>query len=258
MGQPLGGRRVLVTRARHQASKLSEGLRELGAEPVEVPVLEIQPPVSWQPLEAALHRIDSYHWLVFTSSNAVEAVLNRIAVARVPIAHSRAKIAAVGQTTAAALENAGFKVDYVPEKYVAESLVETFPDDVEAKRFLLARAETARDVIPAALRAHGATVDVVDAYRNGIPASAPEDLSRALILPLDGAAFTSSSTVSHLAQTARSAGVPFPFPGVRAISIGPVTSQTLRESGWPPAAEANPHDVPGLIAAIRHVLEPRS
>jgi uroporphyrinogen-III synthase len=97
-------------------------------------------------------------------------------------------------------------------------------------------------------------VDVVDAYRNVVPEAAPEQLRRALAEGIDAAAFTSSSSVSHLAEAARLAGVEWPFAGVLAVSIGPITSETLRSLGWPPAGEANPSDIPGLIEASVQVL----
>ncbi len=119
---------------------------------------------------------------------------------------------------------------------------------------MLARAAIARDVIPDALRAAGATVDVVDAYRNVMPESAPALLREGLHKGIDAAAFTSSSTVTHLAEAARHAGITFPFTGVAAISIGPITSKTLRELNWEPAAEAAQSDVPGLIQAVARAL----
>jgi uroporphyrinogen-III synthase/uroporphyrinogen III methyltransferase/synthase len=148
----------------------------------------------------------------------------------------------------------GLKVDLVPESYVAESLVAALAPQIAGMRALLARAAIARDVIPDALRAAGAVVDVVDAYRNIMPAAAPELLRAALKKGIDAATFTSSSSVTHLADAARAAGVAFPFAGVSAISIGPVTSQTLRDFGWMPAAEADPSDIPGLVAAAGRTL----
>lgn len=254
MSLPLAGRRILVTRAAQQAGKLSEGLRALGAEPVEVPVLEIGPPESYEALDNALHDLKGYDWVIFTSTNAVKAVAKRAYHLLAPLPASEPpKIAAVGEATADALRNAGLHVDFQPEKYVAESLIEQFPENVKGRRILLARAAVARDVIPEALHAMGATVDVAEAYRNTLPARAPEMLKQALQRPVDAATFTSSSTVTHLALAARNAGVPFPLK-VPAISIGPVTSQTLREHGWEPAVEAEPHDVPGLIAATTKIL----
>ncbi len=106
------------------------------------------------------------------------------------------------------------------------------------------------------MRQAGALVDVVDAYQNALPAVAPEQLRRALANGIDAATFTSSSSATHLAEAAREAGLPWPFPQVPAVSIGPITSQTLRDLGWEPAAEATPSDIPGLIDAVVRVLHP--
>lgn len=253
---PLAGRRILVTRAFHQAGKLSEGLRAAGATPVEVPVLEIAPPDSFDPLDKALRQLDLYDWVIFTSANTVRALAKRgaeIGAAAQPKAN--VKVAAVGAATAATAREAGWSITVVPESYVAESLVTEAGSAIGAgSHVLLARAAVARDVIPDALRAAGAIVDVVDAYRNVVPEGASERLRGALTAGLDAATFTSSSSVEHLADAARAAGVTFPFEGVLAVSIGPITSQTLRGMGWEPAAEAEPHDVPGLIAAVVRVL----
>jgi uroporphyrinogen-III synthase len=282
---PLAGRRVLVTRAAHQAGKLSEGLRALGAEPVEVPVLEIQPPTDFAPLDRALRSLDSYNWLILTSANTVRALVERAEVLGLPLAPGpRLQVAAVGEATAVAACKSGLQVALVPEKYVAESLVKDLLNkgnradalkgqgfsraesanhkegalaparSLRGLRFLLARAEIARDVIPDVLRAAGAVVDVVDAYRNVMPPAAPELLRAALEKGIDAATFTSSSSVTHLAEAAHNAGIAFPFAGVRAISIGPISSQTLRDHGWEPVAEAAVSDVPGLIAAVDRVL----
>jgi uroporphyrinogen-III synthase len=253
---PLAGRRILVTRAAQQAGKLSNGLRDLGAFAVEVPVLEIAPPLSFGALDLALGRIGQYDWIIFTSANTVASLKTRgEAIGLIPAASSKAKVAAVGTATASAAREAGWNVTLIPESYVAESLVASLEkQEVRGERVLLARAEVARDVIPDALRRAGAIVDVVDAYRNVIPEAAPGQLRRALAEGLDAATFTSSSSVTHLADVARAANVGFPFAGVPAVSIGRVTSATLRVAGWEPAAEADPHDVPGLIAAVENLL----
>ena len=125
---------------------------------------------------------------------------------------------------------------------------------VAGRRVLLARATVARDTIPDALRAAGATVDVVDAYRNVLPENTPELLQQALEKGIDAATFTSSSSVTHLREAALAAGIAWPFAGVAAASIGPITSQTLREHGWEPAAEAEPFDIPGLLIAVERIL----
>jgi uroporphyrinogen-III synthase len=251
----LAGKRVLVTRAAHQATKLSDGLRALGAEPVEVPVLEIQPPQSYAALDDALAHLDRYDWLIFTSANAIPVIHDRMMDLGIPCSSIRARIAAIGNATAQAVDALlHLTVSITPAEYVAESLVAELAPQIAGKRVMLARAEIARDVIPNALRAAGATVDVVDAYRNVLPAAAPEMLRKALSDGIDAATFTSSSSVTHLAAAARAAGIAFPFAGVRAVSIGPITSKTLRELGWEPAAEASPSDIAGLVAAVSQFL----
>jgi len=253
--QQLAGRRILVTRALHQAGKLCDGLRALGAEPVEVPVLEIQPPKSYEALDAALRRLNSYDWLIFTSANAVPITDVRTKDLGITLSEFKPKVAAIGKATAQAVEIfLHQKVSLTPREYVAESLVAELAPQIAGKRVLLARAEIARDVIPDALRAAGAQIDVVEAYRNVMPKAAPEQLRQALADGMDAATFTSSSSATHLAEAAHAAGIAWPLAGVPAVSIGPITSQTLRELNWPPAAEADPSDITGLIAAVVRVL----
>ena len=255
MTVPLAGRRILVTRAAHQAGKLSDGLRSLGAEPVEVPVLEIQPPESFKALDAAIGALASYDWLIFTSTNTVQAILGRAKQIGVSLSlPDSVRVAAVGGSTADALRAAELPVSFIPKRYVAESLIDELAEDWAGQRVLLARAAVARDVIPDALRTAGATVDVVDAYRNVLPEAAPALLRAALAAEINAATFTSSSSVTHLAEAAQAAEIAVPLVGVRAVSIGPITSATLREAGWEPAAEADPHDIPWLITAVAKTL----
>lgn len=254
---PLAGRRVLVTRAAGQASRLSEELRRLGAGPVEIPVLEIQPPESYEPLDAVIrNHFNQYDWLIFTSANAVRAVAERAAEQGITLPVPQLpRVAAIGPATAAAAEKFGLKVTLIPEvAYRAEGLLESLGTQTTGKRVLIARAAIARDVIPGALRAAGAQVDVVEAYRNVLPESAPEQLREAFREKIDAVTFTSSSSVTHLKQAAEKAGIGFPFAGVLAISIGSITSQTLREHNWEPATEANPSDISGLVAATAKLL----
>ena len=252
---PLVGRRVLVTRATHQAGKLIEGLRALGAEPVEVPMLEIRAPQNLAPLDEALLKLNEYDWLILTSANTVRALAVRAAELGIDLQHhAQTSVAVIGRATAESARSVGFRVDLVPETFVAESLVEKLAGEARGKRFLLARASDAREVIPNALRQAGGTVDLVDAYRNVLPEETHELLRSALKVRIDAATFSSSSGVTHLAIASKNAGIAFPLAGVAAVSIGPVTSRTLREMGWEPAAEANPSDVSGLIDAVVRVL----
>jgi len=263
---PLASRRVLVTRAIHQAGKLSEGLRALGAEPVEVPVLEIRPPESFAALDEALGRLDAgrdsqrFDWLILTSANTVAAVVERCRVLGLDVSEMKQlRVAAVGSATAEAARKADFRVTVVPESYNSEGVVAALGNSILGKRVLLARAKVARDVIPDALTAAGALMTVVDAYRTVLPEGSAERLAEALRVGVDAATFTSSSSVRNLAEVAREAGVGFPLTGpggqVKAISIGPVTTATLREFGWEEAGEAEASDLPGLIAAVVKAMQ---
>ena len=253
MKQPLLNRRILVTRGASQAPKLSNGLKELGAIPIEVPVLEIVPPESYEPLDSALRDLAQYDWLILTSSNTVRVLVERASAVGVSLTNFvPQQIGVIGTATEKAARDAGLSVTVTPNDYVAESLVVSLKD-IAGKRVLLARAAIARDVIPEALRTAGAIVEVVDAYRNIVPVAAPPQLRHAFARGLDAVTFTSSSSVTHLAEAAQAAALPFPFPYLAAVSIGPITTQTLRDLNWPPAAEADPHDIPGLITAVvRH------
>ena len=229
-GRPLFGRRVVVTRARAQASTLVEKLRALGAETVELPTIEI---VGEELRDLALA---SYDWVAFTSVNAVEQVFAGIGDAR---AFGAARVAAVGPGTAAALATRGIVADLVPPSAVAEALVEAFP--AGAGRVLLPQAAAARPVLADGLRDKGWTVEVVEAYRT-VPAR-PGDDALAAAAKADAIAFTSSSTVT--AWLALGATLP---PVV--ACIGPVTAATAAEHGVPVTVVATEHTVDGLVDAL--------
>lgn len=255
---PLAGRRILVTRAARQSSKLSEALRSMGAKPVEVPVLEIRPPDSFEPLDAILRNFSSYDWLLLTSANTVHALASRAQVLGLdlPVLQPR-QIAAIGSATADAAREIGLLITLIPERYVAESLLAALQirvGNLYGKRILLVRAKVARDILPDSLIQEGAKLTVVDVYQTGIPTNSSDLLRQALAGGLDAATFTSSSSVQNLASVAHEAGIPFPFKGVPAISIGPITSSTLRSLSWEPAAEASSSDIAGLIDAMRQRL----
>lgn len=253
---PLTGKRILVTRARHQAGQLSTELAKLGAEAIEIPAIEIIAPVSYQALDDALGHLNRYDWLVATSTNAVRTMRERATALGVAAADlSNLKVAAVGATTARSLEDWGLRVAVTPKEYVAESLLEALGDQARGKRVLIVRASIARDVIPEALKRQGAEVEIAEAYRTVIPERSIEKVRDAFEDgPPDAATFTSSSTVTNFIQMVHAAGYTHRPDGILAVSIGPITSQTLREHGWEPAAEADPHDVAGLLAATVRAL----
>jgi uroporphyrinogen-III synthase len=249
----LAGLRVLVGRARHQASALSAGLRKQGAEVLEIPFIEIRKPRSYNALDLALRHLSDYDWLILTSVNGVEAVWERLGKLRLRGKHLRhLKIAAIGPATRQAIENHGLPVHLMPEEYVAESVVASLRPKVLGKRILLARAKLARDVIPRELRKAGARVDVVEAYETLVPKTS---LGRLRAVLRDGRnrphviTFTSSSTVRNFlallgGRDRRQ------LKGVKLASIGPVTSSTLRDLGLPVDIEARRYTIPGLVEAI--------
>ena len=251
--RPLRGLRILVGRARHQASALSSGLRKLGANVIEIPFIEIRPPRSYRPLDSALKNIASYDWLILTSVNGVEALWDRLKKNRVTKKQFRhVKIAAIGPATRKAIETHGRKVHVVPKEYVAESVVKSLRRRIARKRVLLARAKVARDVIPRELRKLGAEVDVVEAYETVAPRSSQARLRAILSDPKRRPhviTFTSSSTVRNFV-TLSPRNVWRGHPRPRFASIGPVTSATLRELGLPVDIEAAQYTIPGLIDAI--------
>lgn len=253
--------RVLITRAAHQSSELANRLRDLGAEPILIPTIEIVEPHSYAALDGALANLSTFQWVLFTSPNAVLAFQRRIGEHHPRLSwrgrvfdsekqafrgegipeEEKPRVAAIGISTARALEGMGLSPDLVPPKAVAESFGESLlPHAGGGARFLLIRAETARDHLPETLRASGAEVVIAPAYRTVIPEESVTSL-RALFAEQeswpDAITFTSSSTVTNLLALLESASLTLP-EGILRASIGPITSQTLREVGYPPHVEA--------------------
>jgi uroporphyrinogen-III synthase len=282
---PLKGVRVLVGRARHQASALSSALQKLGAEVIEIPFIEIRKPRSFYPLDSALKNLGSYDWLILTSVNGVEAMwdrMGRLGCARVLEGHacSRAgsstqwaslaaeggfpRIAAIGPATKKAIEERGATVNVVPKEYVAESVVRSLRRRVRGKRVLLVRAKVARDVIPRELRKAGAHVDVVEAYETVVPLASRSRLRQLLKRPDQRPhvlTFTSSSSVRNFVKllggsrdsllTRKATGLKRrTAESIQFASIGPVTSSTLREFGLPVGIQAAKFTIPGLVRGI--------
>jgi uroporphyrinogen-III synthase len=250
--QPLAGKRILITRARHQAGRLAEALEAQGAEVLRLPTIEIIPPETYSHLDAVLEVISGFDWLIVTSANGAAALAERMQFLRIhPHQLQHLQVAAIGPATAVAVGHIGLKVCAMPEEYVAEAVVAMLKERVAGQRVLLARAAVARDVIPEQLRKCGADIHVVEAYRTVIPADSIEQV-RTLFgegepLP-DAVTFTSSSTVINFFALLAAAKVERP-QGLRAVSIGPVTTRTLHQHRWEPACEAVKYDIPGVVAA---------
>jgi uroporphyrinogen III methyltransferase/synthase len=236
--RPLHGKRIAVTRARAQASGLAATLRALGAEVVEAPAIRIVP------LPGGAPDLDGTDLVCLTSPNGVRLLFDRLRAAGLDArALSGRTVAAIGPGTARALREHGIEPDVVPERSVAESLVEAL-QPIPVTRALIARASEARDVLPDALRERGAQVDVLPLYET--VTEELDDDARAAALNADYVTFTSSSTVTRFVEAA---GGP-PHASTRIVSIGPVTTQTLRERGLETHLEARRHDIEGVIDAI--------
>ncbi|WP_158786635.1 uroporphyrinogen-III synthase [Granulicella sp. L46] len=306
--------RVLITRSPHQASALADQLRAHGADPILIPTIELADPTTFAPLDAALAHLDHFHWLLFTSANAVEAFHRRLthpaaepgapglasetwvvpsenqAPAKISVILSEGqspqpkdpdaanptstpcpfppltlpanlRIAAIGAATARALEAAGLHAELLPPQAVAESLAEALlphalqPDGTPT-RFLLLRAETARELLPDTLRAPGADVTIAPAYRTIVPTESIAAIRQLFSTRENWPAaitFTSSSTATNFIGLLEVSNLSLPQEILR-ISIGPITSQTLCDLNLPPHAEAAEPSLPSLVAEVVKAL----
>ncbi len=249
--RPLFGKKILVTRARAQASAFSECLEKLGATCIEAPVIEVVPADdNYESLDAAIAQLSSYDWLIFTSVNGVEYFFSRLEERKLDArALASAKVAAIGSSTAQALLQFGIRADLVPPQYRAEELVYSLGDAVVGKKILLPRAKKAREVLPDELRAHGAIVDVVQCYKT---VKAKEDYSeiKALLAAgkIDVVTFTSSSTVNNFVKLIGDKSI-LP-PNQIYAAIGPITAATCRKNGLNVSIEAQKYTLDGLKEVI--------
>lgn len=248
--RPLSGKRIVVTRTRKQAGALSDQLRHLGAEVIELPTIRIEPPSDVRALAELVQDAHGYDWIVFTSPNGVTAFFEMFYKLYDDARDiGGARIAAIGPATAQRVREFHLKVDLQPDEFVAEAVVREFKKvgDIENLRILIARAEEARDLLPRELGALGAIVDVAVAYRTVAEKSdRTEARSRLAAEGADMITFTSSSTVENFLAL----GLPWPA-GMEVASIGPITSKTARDRGLTIGVQATRHDIPGLVEAIR-------
>ncbi|MDD6382289.1 MAG: uroporphyrinogen-III C-methyltransferase [Selenomonadaceae bacterium] len=256
--RPMFGRKVLVTRARSQASKLTALLEELGAQVIEKPAISIAAPADdYRAVDEAIGHIEDYQWLIFTSTNGVERFFARLDKAGRDVrALGYAKIAAIGQTTANKLFSYGVRADVVPQEFRAEGVIDALKGKLPPHaRILLPRAAEAREILPEKLREQGAIVDVVPVYQTvaaDVPAEEAEALRQALAAgEIDFVTFTSSSTVRNLIKILGGAE---PLQHVRTACIGPVTAATARGYGIEPSIVAKTYTIDGLVAAMRASL----
>ncbi len=242
--KPLAGQRILVTRDTRGCAELAVEIQKLGGEAISVPLIELVPPTDPVPVEEALQETETNDWILFTSANAVRFFFE--AGARVP---RKPRLCAIGPATKAALLSRGATVAIMPAEYTAEGVVAAFEKhDLLGKRILLPRAAVARDLVPAALTELGAQVEILEVYRNVLPATAAASLKRLFTQSPKPhwILFASSSAVKHcLACVAKDA-----LAGTRIASIGPATSAVLAMHGLVFEVEAAEHTAAGLVAAI--------
>jgi len=248
--RPLSGKRIVVTRTRSQAGVLSEQLRALGGDVIELSTIRIEPPGDLRAFAELVQNAHAYDWIVFTSPNGVTAFFDLFYKLYDDAREiGGARLAAIGPATAQRIKDFHLRVDLQSEEFVAESIVREFRKQggVENLRILLARAEKARDLLPKELSALGAIVDEGFAYRT-VPETRDDSGARRRLLEegADLITFTSSSTVENFLAL----GLPWPA-GMKVASIGPVTSKTARDGGLEVAVEARRHDIPGLVDAVR-------
>jgi uroporphyrinogen III methyltransferase / synthase len=258
VARPLTGKRIVVTRARSQASSLVQRIEKLGGEVIEFPTIEIRPPESYAALDAAIANIRTYDWLLFTSVNGVEQFLFRLqSLSKSMTELEGIKVGAIGPETAKRLEGSGIKDCIVPRQYQAEGMLEALtPQMMRGKRVLIPRAAKARDALPETLRRWGAAVDVIEAYRTGLPGADSSALNR--VLQANGAdmiTFTSSSTVVNFVQLFQGQNLEALLAGIAIACIGPITKKTIEEMGGRADVVAQEFTIPGLVRAIVDYFE---
>ncbi|MEN9226654.1 MAG: uroporphyrinogen-III C-methyltransferase [Thermostichus sp. HHBFW_bins_43] len=252
---PLGGKTILVTRSEGQSEAFRELLQAQGARVLEMPTLVIQPPESWDPLDQALQQLAQFDWLLLTSANAVTYFFERLRhQGQDSRALHRLKVAVVGSKTAAVLAQYGIDPDLVPQEFVADALLEVWPEPVAGQRVLFPRVESGgREVLVQGLRQRGAQVLEVAAYQSACPKQPDPQVIAALEAgQVDILSFASSKTVHHFAQLIRQAGLDAKVwePPVQIAAIGPKTAETCRAELGRVDIEAAEYTLEGLVAAM--------
>ncbi len=259
---PLAGKKILTTRAREQADEFAAQLEKVGAEVVEFPTIEIVPPLHWDELDGAIDHLKSYDWIIFTSANGVKFFFQRLGERNLPLRlPPDLKVCAIGPATAKPLKKRGARVDYTPEKFIAEAVLDGFREmAIQGQRILLARVKQARDVLPKGLIQLGAEVEVVEAYRTVKPRGGAKRLKQLLTHGnIDVITFTSSSTVNHFVELLGKEDRKKLLEGITIACIGPITSKTAKDWGMKVQIEPKEYTIPGLTQAIaEYFFPPRS
>ena len=252
--EPLKGKIIVITRAKEQAGGFSKKLKAFGARVIEFPTIKFAPPEDWTGVDKAISNLSHYDWLIFTSVNGVRFFFTRLEEKGLDFSLLRGiSIAAIGPATAREIEKRGFEVSYIPENYVAESIVDGFKKyDLKGKKALLPRAEKARELIPEKLREEGMEVDVVAVYRTLPERKNASEMARMIKKgEVNLITFTSSSTVRNFVEVlAGKLDLESSLSQVRIACIGPVTAKTARELGLKVDILAEEFTIDGLIKSI--------
>ena len=255
--RPLFGKTVVVTRAREQASVFRVLLEEKGAQCLEFPTIEVVPPTNWDLVDQAIHHIDQYDWVIFTSINGVRFFFQRLKEKGrdLRVLH-RARIGAIGPKTAAGLEERGLRLDFIPSEYRAEAVIDGLgAEEVRGKSFLLPRAAKAREVLPEKIKEMGGRIDVVPVYETIRPTAKREEVRDLLKKGVVSCiTFTSSSTVENFAQMFPEDHLPSLVQKAAIACIGPITAQTAREYGLAVNIMPEEYTVEALTAEVVEYL----
>jgi uroporphyrinogen III methyltransferase/synthase len=252
--RPLFGKRIIITRPREQAEEFKSQLTELGAEVISFPTIEIKDPSSWDALDQAIRHLDRYQWLIFTSVNGVKNFFSRFRFAQRDIRDLKGiRISTIGPATERAVRALHLHVEVIPEEFKAEGLVESLKGRVlKGARVLIPRAKVARDVLPQELRKQGAQVDVVEAYQTIIPTANRSTFEQNLAeRVVEMIVFTSSSTVSNLAEIVQPASLKDLLDQTAIACIGPITARRAEEYGLQVSVQPEQYSIPSLVRAIR-------
>jgi uroporphyrinogen III methyltransferase/synthase len=251
--KPLFGKRIVVTRSRDQAGVFAEMLINAGATPVEFPSIDVVPPASWAELDSALDSVESYHWVIFTSANAIRFFFERLREKGMDLRVLKGvNICAVGPKTAEALEQHGLKADLIPAEFKAEGVLKALGGvQVKGLKFLIPRAKKAREIIPDRLKELGALVTVATAYENVRPASDVERVKKLFQeKKIAAVTFTSSSTVNNFVEMLGQKEYKTLVNGVAVACIGPVTAKTTEELGMKVDIMPKEYTIPALVDAM--------
>ncbi len=256
----LRGKKILITRARDQSAEFATNLKNLGAEVIEYPTIQILPPYSWKRLDQAIDQLKAYEWIIFTSVNGVNFFFQRLEEKRRDHSFSSQKIIAIGPATAKKLREKGIRVTSVPKEFVAEGILKSFEKKkIQGKRILLARAMKARDVLPKGLRKMGAVIDVIEAYRTVKPRGGSRRLRQLLLKGgIDAITFTSSSTVDNFVELLKGEDLKKLLKKIAIACIGPVTAKTAKQWAMRIQIQPKKYTIPALTRAMVEYFSPHA